>query len=93
MNKPVKQLELLVEEQALLEKHSVATAVTGSLKCVQKNLSLPLEQRDYSLMKGEIGHCYLLIGAIEHQEHRRFEQTRRVVDYYKNQIYETKKHR
>lgn len=89
-----KPLEDLVKEETLLDKHFIAASIRGCLECVRQNLAQPKSKRDYPLSRGELGHAYLLVGAVEHYEKTQLVQTRRILDFYKRQIYEQpKKHR
>ena len=82
-----KQLEEKIAEELALAEHDVLAAVTGSLQCVQQTLSKPKEKRDMEIARGELGHAYILVSAVEHYENRRFEQTRRVLEHYQKQLY------
>ena len=82
-----KMLEDLAAEEKLLEKHNVYNAIQGSLICAQKDLEPPRKSKsDYDIAKSEIGHAYLLLTSVEHIEGRRFEYTRRIVNFYATQL-------
>ena len=82
-----KILEELAEEERLMTQHNIYNAIQGSISCVQKDLEPPRKSKaDYDIAKNEIGHAYLLIGAVEHIEGKRFVHTRKFIDFYAKQV-------
>ena len=87
-----KVLEQLAEEERLLENHHVFSAIQGSLQTVIEDLKPPrLSKAEYDIAKGEIGHAYILVGAVEHIENRKLPYIRQMLDHYKRQLYKPKK--
>jgi len=82
-----KTLEQMAAEEKILDHHHVLSAIQGSIRCVQDDLQQPNRSKDdLALAKGEIGHAYLLIGAVEHLENKRLPITRQLVNHYARQL-------
>jgi hypothetical protein len=83
-----KSLEQLAVEESLLEKHHIFSALQGSMQTIIEDLKPPRKSKaDYEIAKGEIGHCYILLNAVEHIEKTKCIAMRQILDFYKKQIY------
>jgi len=82
-----KTLEQMAAEETILEKHHVLSAIQGSIRCVQDEMQRPNgSKEDLALARGEIGHAYLLVGAVEHIEDKKLPITRQLVNHYAVQV-------
>ena len=82
-----KILEELANEEKMLERHNVFSAIQGSISCVQQDLQPPRKSKaEYDIAKGEIGHAYILVGAVEHLENITLKHTRTILAHYAKQI-------
>ena len=82
-----KVLEQLAAEENILQKHNVYVAVQGSIACVAQDLEPPRKSKaDYDIAKNELGHAYVLVGAVEHIEEVRLKQIRNILDHYAKQL-------
>jgi len=87
-----KILEELAEEESLMTKHGVFYAIQGSIACIQKHLYSRNNNIDLELARGEMGHAYLLVGAVEHMEKKRFKHTLQFLNFYAKQLGYKPKH-